>query len=215
MVTWKNEAGLTAIELLFAAAISVGVLGASATLASQMQSRYNLESELAEARQEGGYALMLIGRYLRGAGNNPFSLLVTSCPVAGTPVAAIRIDPDGDGIDDDIRLQSDVSPPNGRIGGLGGGCTEAGEDVTISHDAAASTITVRDNNLDASAVARTDGIITSLRFSYRDLNHAVTAVAANVAFVEVTVIGRTRTVAAHLGTQATHVVSTEVRMRNR
>ena len=75
---------------------------------------------------------------------------------------------------DDLRVQADVNPPNGLLGGVGGVCDEAGEDVTIAHDPTAMTITLRDNNLDDNPIAMTDSVITDLRFAYLDANRTPT-----------------------------------------
>jgi hypothetical protein len=215
MVSIRSERGLTLVEILMASAISVTVLGASAALAGQMQGRYAIEMELSEARQEAGYALAMIERYLRAAGNNPFALLVTACPAAGTPVAALRLDPNGDGRDNDVRIQSDVSPTNGRIGGITGACGEASEDITIAHDADQSIITVQDQNLDAAPVARTDALISDLTFVYRDLNHNPTMTAASVAFVDVSITARTTAIGPQSRGRETVTLRSEVRLRNR
>ena len=203
------------MELLISMSICVGVLGASTMLAGQVQSRYRVQVESGSAKQEARYSIDLISRYLRSAGNNPLALLITPCPVAGTPVTAIRRDPDGDGQDDDIRLQSDIAPTNGRIGGTAGACTEANEDVTIAHDAGAFTITVDDLNAAGGPEARTDAVISGLQFVYRDTAHAITVVANNIAFVEVIVTAQSRVNDPATNAPMTHVLRADVRVRNR
>jgi Tfp pilus assembly protein PilW len=215
MVTAGADRGATAIEMLIAAGISLAVLGSAGAMAGQLQNRYQYETELAQARQEARYALGWITRRLRMAGNNPLSVLVTPCPVAGTPFTAVRIDPDGNGIDDDIRVQSDVAPINGRIGGIAGACDEAGEDVTIALDAATSTITAYDANTDPEPIERSDGIISGLLFAYRDLNHNPTTIAADVAFVEVAITATTRIRDSQRGAPGTFTARAEIRLRSR
>ena len=39
-----------------------------------------------------------IGRYLRGAGNNPFNVPSSNCPGANTTFYGIIMDPNGDGV---------------------------------------------------------------------------------------------------------------------
>lgn len=215
MVSLRSEMGSSLMELLISMGICVGVLGASTMLAGQVQSRYQVQVESGSAKQEARYAIDLISRFLRSAGNNPLALLITPCPVAGTPVTAIRMDPDGDGQDNDIRLQSDIAPTNGRIGGIAGGCTEANEDVTIAHDATASTITVDDLNLGGGPEARTDAVISALQFVYRDGARAITSVASDVAFVEMVVTARSRVNDPSTKAPMTHVLRADVRVRNR
>ncbi len=211
----RSAAGFTLFELLVAMGISLGVLGASAALSAQMQGAYRFQAEAAEANQEGRYAIEWIERYLRAAGNNPHSLAVTPCPLAGTPVTGIRFDPDGDGIDDDIRLQADTAPVNGRIGGTAGACTEPGEDLTIAHDAAQLTITLTDNNVGRTADTRSDSIVTGLQFIYRDAGSNQTAIATTVVFIETVVTVRSRVNNPNTGVPGVYVLRSTVRVRNR
>lgn len=210
-----NCGGFTLLELVVAMGISVGVLGASGMLAAQMQSAYQFQVETAEAKQEGRYAIEWIERYVRSAGNNPFVLAVTPCPVAGTAVLAIRFDPDGDGLNDDIRLQSDTAPVNGRIGGSAGACTEPGEDVTITYNPALLAITLTDNNVGKVAEPRTDNIVSSLLFVYRDGSHNITTIANNVAYVETVATVRSRVNQPGMKTPAQYILRSETRVRNR
>ena len=82
------ERGFSLVELLVAMVVSFLVVGGAALLGAQVQSSYRGQLEAAAAQQEGRYALQWIERYLRAAGNNPYRLLTTPCPVAGTPVQA-------------------------------------------------------------------------------------------------------------------------------
>ena len=78
--------------------------------------------------------------------------------------------------------------PNGIILGTGvGSCNEPNEDVTIAHDSANRVITRFDRATDTGTgpVTMTDGIFTSLRFTYLDANRAVTAIPANVRTVRI------------------------------
>ena len=120
----RPDAGFTLVELLVAMVVSIVVVGGATLLAGQMQSSYRAQLEAATAQQEGRFAIQWIERYLRAAGNNPYRVETTPCPAAGTPVQPIRLDPDGDGQNDDIRLQMDANPTNGLIGGAAGACNE-------------------------------------------------------------------------------------------
>ena len=162
------------------------------------------------------YALDWIARNLRSAGSNPYDVLTSVCPTAGTPFQAIRIDPDGDGMDDDIRIQADVSPPNGVLGGsVAGACTEAGEDLTIAHDSDALTITLEDNNTDAAAQAMTEPVIAELEFTYLDSSRNPTTNADAVTYVQVQVTGRSKAYNTILGEYPETVLNTEVHIRTR
>lgn len=212
----SDEAGFSMIELLIAMTISVMVLTATMVIASQVQKGYDIELEAAAVRNEAQFAVAAIARELRSAGANPYLLTTSPCPVAGTTFRPILRNPDGDALPDDLRFHSDVNPPNKALGGAAAGtCTEANEDVTISHDAANRTITRRDNNTEASATAFTDGVITNLAFAYLDVNRAVTAVDASVCYVRITVTAQTRRRDPRTNQLISFTVTDEVRVRVR
>jgi hypothetical protein len=101
------------------------------------------------------------------------------------------------------------------IGGTAGACTQAGEDITISHDAVNRTITFLDNNVGGGAVPRTDGIITNLRFIYRNSSRAPTAAANSISFIETQVTARTNLVQDGTSTPLEQTVVSEIRVRVR
>jgi Tfp pilus assembly protein PilW len=179
-----------------------------------MQSTYRVQLEAAAAQQEGRFALQWIERYLRAAGNNPYRVQTTACPVAGTPVRAIRFDPNGNGLNDDIRVQTDSSPTDGIFGGLAGACNQANEDVSIQFDAANNLLRLRDN-ITGVATARSDSIVEGLEFIYRNPSRVVTANPENVAFIETRLRVRTKIDDQHLGDQFVQTVSSEIRVRVR
>ena len=119
--TLGDARGFTLVEFMISALIMTAVLGGTVMLASQLQQGYSTQLDDVVVEQEVRYALAWIARVLRSAGSNPYGLMTSDCPSVGTPFEAIRIDPDGDGEDDDIRIQADISPPNNLLGGLAGG----------------------------------------------------------------------------------------------
>lgn len=209
------EAGFTLVELLLALVVSLAVVGGATLLAGRMQGAYRAQLDAATAQQEGRYIIQEIEQYLRAAGNNPYRVETTPCPVAGTPVMAIRIDPNGDGINDDVRLQSDARPTNGLIGGAAGACNEPGEDVSIGYDAAAGAVTIADNNAGDGPRPIGDAMVTGLEFVFRTPERAVTSLPASVAFVETRLTVRSRSIDLNQGTPLTYSLSSEVRMRSR
>jgi len=211
----SSARGFTMIELLVAMAVTAGFMGAAVMLSSQMEGAYRRQMQSADAQQEGRYALEWITRIIRSAGNNPFYVATTNCPTAGTVVMAVRMDPNGNGQNDDVRLQTDVSPADGRIGGITGACDEAGEDITIAYDAANRAITSRDNNTQGAAVARTDAVVSNLQFVYRDASHTVTAVPSAVAYIEARVTVQTGVIDPTTRQPVTYTLSSETRIRNR
>jgi Tfp pilus assembly protein PilW len=212
----RSQRGFTLVELLVALAISICVVGSATLLAGQMQMSYRRQLEGSTAQQEGRYAVEWIERYIRAAGNNPYRLTTIPCPSPGTSFQAIRIDPNANGQNDDIRLQMDGSPVDGMIGGASpSACTEPNEDVTIALDPTNRVITLRDNNVGNTAVPRSDTIVTNLQFVYRDPLHNVTANPNNVAFVETTVTVQSRLNDVNTDEPISYPVRSEVRVRVR
>jgi hypothetical protein len=210
--TLRDARGFTLVEFMIACLITTAVLGGTVMLASQLQQGYSTQLDEVVVEQEVRFALDWITRLLRSAGSNPYSINTSPCPAVGTPFQALRLDPDGDGMDDDIRIQADISPPNGILGGdVAGTCTEEGEDVTIAHDADASTITRQDNNIDDDPQAMTEPIITELEFTYLDSARNVTANVDLIAYVQVQITGRSKTYNTHPET----TLDTEVHIRTR
>lgn len=224
MTLFRDARGFTMVELLVASVTMVIVLGGAVAITSQVQQGYRRQLEDSAAEQEARYALDWIGRYIRAADNNPFGAATSPCPAATAPnaVAAIQFDPDLDGEDNDVRLMTDANPPDGLFGGPGGagGCTQAGEDVTISLDAANNTIVFLDNNTGGAVSTRTDTVIEDLVFVYRNaarlvLDSSVPGNQANVFYIETRITIRTRTIDARTGQPETRTLSSEVKVRSR
>lgn len=214
--TLRDARGFTLVEFMIACLITTAVLGGTVMLASQLQQGYSTQLDDVLVEQEVRYALDWITRILRSAGSNPYSLNTSPCPTVGTAFQAIRIDPDGDGTDNDIRIQADISPPNGILGGtVAGTCTEEGEDVTIAHDAAALTITQDDNNTVGGPEAMTEPIITELEFTYLDAARNVTTNPDLIAYVALQVTGRSKSYNTILGEYPETTLNTEVHIRTR
>jgi Tfp pilus assembly protein PilW len=214
----RAERGFTLIELLVSMVCTVVVVGGAVALTTQIQSGYRRQSEDAVGEQEARYALEFIGRYIRGAGFNPYNVALSACPVAATPFTGIVIDPNGDTVNDDVTLQMDTNPPDGLIGGSAGLCNQANEHVTISLDAANDTIVFLDEAVGASATTRTDSVIEDLRFVYKDSDRATMTAPinpGNVIYIETQITIRTRTIDPRTGLPATRTLTSEVRVRGR
>jgi prepilin-type N-terminal cleavage/methylation domain-containing protein len=217
----RDENGFTLMELLVASAITVVVLGSAVAMTSQIQNGYRRQLEDSAAEQEARYVLEWIGRYVRGAANNPTAATTTACPgPAVVNVAAIQFDPNNDDEDNDLRVMTDSNPPDGLFGGPAGVCDQANEDVTISLDADANTITFLDNNTGASVETRTDTVIEGLEFVFRTASHAAIdssnpANAGSVVYVETRIIIRSRTIDPASGAPATRTLTQEVKIRSR
>jgi type II secretory pathway pseudopilin PulG len=224
----RDENGFTLVELLVASVCTIIVLGSAVALTSQIQVGYRRQLEDSAAEQEARYAMEWIGRYLRGAGNNPHKVTESDCPAEDTQFDGIIIDPNGDGVDDDITLQSDSNPADKKVGGEAPACDQTNEHVTISYcsqaqfDAnqcnGANTIEFLDNAVGDDASTRTDNVIGGLQFLYLDSNHqpmVAPITQANIFYVQVQITIRTRTLEAASGLPNTRVLTREVRVRGR
>jgi type II secretory pathway pseudopilin PulG len=221
----RSERGFTLMELLVSSVVTMIVLGSAVALTSQIQNGYRRQLEDSAGEQEARYALEWINRYLRGAGNNPLLATKSDCPGADTDFVGVIIDPNGDGENDDITLQADSNPPDGKIGGESPACDQRDEHVTISFCsqqdfdddlcAGPNTIEFLDNAVGENATTRTDAVIDDLQFVYRDAAGAVTANQANVFYVEVQIGIRTRTINPATGEPETRTLSATTRVRDR
>lgn len=211
----REERGFTLMELMVASVVTMLVVGGAVALTSQIQNGYRRQLEDSAGEQEARYALEWIGRYLRGAGNNPFSVTKSDCPGANTDFFGVIIDPNGDGVNNDITLQMDSNPPDGKVGGETPACDQANEHVTISFDEDTNTIEFLDEAVGAAATTRTDNVIDDLQFVYLDSARAPTNVQANVFYVQVQITIRTRTINAAAGTPDTRTLQSEIRVRDR
>lgn len=211
----RTEGGFTLVELLIASVITVMTMGVAVQVASQLQQGYTRQMDASAYEEEARFAIDWVERALRQAGSNPYGITVSNCPAAATAFVPLRLDPNANGLDDDIRINADVGMPNGLLGGDAGACIEAGEDLTIAHDPANQTITQQDNNIDAGPVAMTDGVITGLQLTYLDSNRVVTANPAAIAFVGVAVTAQATEMNAQTGAFDTITLNSEVRLRSR
>lgn len=213
-----DERGFTIAELLVATVVSLLVVGGAVTVTSQVQTGYRRQMEEVAAEQEGRYALDWVSKLIRSAGNNPYLIGSSQCPAAGTPFSGLIVDPNGDGVHNDIRLQTDSNPPDNRLGGVTGACDQPNEDVTVSYDSNTRSITFLDNNLGGAATVRTEPVVTNLQFIYRNGTHVefvpTAATAAQVMYVEARITVQPRLIGNQTGT-TTRVMSQEVRIKGR
>jgi prepilin-type N-terminal cleavage/methylation domain-containing protein len=211
----RDSRGFTLAELLVALAVGSLVVGSAVLLTGQMQKSYGSQIDGAAVQQEARYAMDWISRALLSAGSNPARITVSDCPSAGTAFRAIRRDPNADGVQDDVRIHSDVNPPNGLLGGLSGACVETNEIVTIGYDAANQTITKQDEAVDLAGVAMSDRVITQLLFQYFTGTGAAAATDDAIATVRVTITASTPAADAYTGQPVTFTLASDVRMRLR
>ena len=208
----RDKSGFTLVEMMIASVVSLITLGVAVQVTTQVQSGYTRQLDSSAYEEEARFAIDWIERTLRSAGSNSYGITVSNCPTAGTTFEALRLDPNANGLDDDIRIHADVGLPNGLLGGDAGACVEADEDITIAFDAATQTITQQDNNIDATPIPMTDGVITGLQFTYLDSDRVVTADPAAIAFVAVAVTAQATAMNDNTGGLDTITLNSEVRV---
>ena len=193
--------------------ISSITMAAAMTMTDQVSRSYTTQLDDAVIQEEARFALHWIENSVR-FGSNPYGIVTTDCPVAGTLVQAIQRNPDGDGLMDDIRIMSDTSPPNGQIGGVPCG-SDTDEDLTISYDSVTQTITRLDNSVGGAPVPMSDSVITALQFTFLDFNRAPAATDATTAIVQIAVTSQAPNRDRNTGLFPTYTLTSEVRLRTR
>jgi type II secretory pathway pseudopilin PulG len=214
--------GFALVELLLALSLTMVVVGAAVTVTGDVQRTQANALEDTAAQQEARYVIEWIARVVATAGSDPYATGQATGPPAaptcgGVLFVAIRRDPDGNGVPDDLRVQADINPPNGVLVGDGVGddavCDESGEDVTIGIDRTERVITRRDLATDAGPVPVTDAVFTDLRFTYLTLARAPAATAADIAYVGIAVTAESRARNPVTGVPARFTYRREVRVR--
>jgi Tfp pilus assembly protein PilW len=211
----SDDRGFSLVELLIVAFLTTAVVGSAVMMASQVQQGYSHQLDDAGVQQETRFVVDWIAKTLATAGSNPYRIVTSQCPATGTAFQALRFDPDGDGIQDDVRIQADINPPNGLLIGVLGTCNEPGEDITIAHDPQVNAITRLDRATDVSPVPMTSGVFTQLLFSYLAADRTATTVPASAAYVRVSLTGRSTAANQNVGGFQTFTYSSEVRLRSR
>lgn len=180
-----RQSGYSLVELLVSTAVTLVVVGAAGLLATTTERVASVVEREHGALLDAQFTLDWMVRTLEQAGSRAYGTPALACGDAGDAFSALRIDPDGNGVDDDVRVRMDVNPPNGWLGGRPGVCDESGEDVAIGFDREAHVVTRQDVASDTSPVAVSGAIVRDLRFTYRDGERRVTRRAADVESVEV------------------------------
>jgi prepilin-type N-terminal cleavage/methylation domain-containing protein len=210
--TQSSEGGFSLVELMIALLVSVVIMSGAAQVMTGAQRTYQHQLDDVTVEQEVRFSLTWIRRTLENIGSNPYSVATTTCVTPGT-IQAFRMDPNGNGANDDIRVQADAGIPDGFIIGSTGSCTQPDEDVTIALNSAGKTITRHDRGTDASPQAWTDSVITNLRFDYLDGNMATTATVGSVRYIRVTISGQSKKPNPSTGRFTEFTEAADVRLR--
>jgi len=195
-----SEKGFTLVEFMIAALVMSFVLGGTVMLATQLQQSYSTQLEDAALEQEARYALDWIARDLRQATSDPYHEIDSD--------QELFIDPNaGTDLDDSIRIQADINPPDGVL-------DDDGEDITIEFDAVNGVIT-REDTIASTTEDMTDGIFTDLQFTFLDSSGTATTAPDNVAYVRVQVTAQSRAWNSNRGERPSFTLAKEVRVRTR
>jgi prepilin-type N-terminal cleavage/methylation domain-containing protein len=210
-----GKRGFTLVELMIALGIASAVLGTTVALATQLQQAYSIQLDAATVQEELRFALDWISRLMRSAGSNPYNIALSPCPEANTVFQAIRLDPNGNGVQDDVRIQADVNPANGLLVGAAGACSETGEDITVALDQDDFVITRQDHAIDDAPIAISEPIFKELIFTYLDSARAETVDPASIVSAQIRVTGQSKALHPITGEYTRSTLATEVRLRTR
>jgi hypothetical protein len=191
----RDERGFSLVELMIVGLITAMVIGSAVAMSTQVNKTYSSQMNDAAVQQEARFAMEWITRTLAAAGSNPYGLGPSAACPAALPFTPIWLDPNGNGVQDDVRVHADINPPNGIL--IGVACNEASEDITIGIAnvnplPAPNALTRFDPALDAQPVPVTDQVFTQLRFTYFTAAGAATANPALIASVQVNLTGKSR-----------------------
>lgn len=213
----RDDRGFTLVEMMIAAALTMVVVGAAVALATSVQNSYSYELNDAAIQQEARFALDWISRTIAQGGSNPYDIgdladgAAINQDLSCTPMEpGFVLSVDGNS----IQVLSDVSPPNGLVGGEDMACVEPGEDVTIAFDDVANTITRLDVALDAAATEMTDSVVTDLSFTFLDASRTATTNAAALAYVQISLTVESKTRNPYTNQNTTYTYTSEVRVRS-
>jgi type II secretory pathway component PulJ len=213
----RGQEGFTLVEMMIAAALTMVVVGAAVALATDVQHAYSYELDDAAVQQEARFALDWMSKTIAAGGSNPYDIggIVPAADSCTDEEPGFEFDPDGDGEDDDLRVTSDSTWPNGLLAGDDGDCNEDGEDVTITHDDVNNTITRTDPALDGgAAMPMTDSVVTDLTFTYLDSSRTATADENALAYVQISLTVTSKTRNPYTNQNTSYTYSSEVRVRS-
>lgn len=185
--------GFTLVELILSLSLLTLLMGIVFNLIWRLQRGYTHEKQIAEMQQNQRFAMEFISRTLRTAGNNP----------EGIALDKITLDSDGNGQNDDIRIESDFNPPDGDI-------LDDGEDVMFR--VAESALRYR-NGPPGMPETVLVGNITGLTFAAFDGNGNSTADVNLMTRITLTITARTSWASLQTGTAQTKTLSTTINLR--
>lgn len=200
----KNNTGFSLIELLITVAVLTVVSGAAISMMYQSQFVYTEQSQLADASQQLRSAMDQIVRVFRQAGSDPLETnTVTAVTVLGS--GHVRISSDLTGTVASVTQESleSTGDPDGTLSSLG-------EIVTFRYDADSEQLFM-DMGYGEGVLA---GNLSAFDLSYFDASGAATSVDQDIAFVRISMTGRSEDADGRTGNRNAVSFSSEVFLRS-
>jgi prepilin-type N-terminal cleavage/methylation domain-containing protein len=101
----RNRPGFSIMEMMVATAIFTIVMGSLMSVVIDLQRRFVDQRERVRAQESLRVAQMTLAPLMRSAGADP----------KGTALTGMEVDPDNNGIFDDIRIKTDFNPIDGDV----------------------------------------------------------------------------------------------------
>lgn len=101
----RPRGGFSLIELIVSLTMFSIIMGAMMSVVLNLQRKYVEQRERVRAQESLRVAQMTLAPLLRSAGADPLSSGLTS----------VDVDPDGDGVFNDLRIKSDFNPMDGDV----------------------------------------------------------------------------------------------------
>jgi prepilin-type N-terminal cleavage/methylation domain-containing protein len=174
-MTWKNQKGVTLIELLVAMGLSLIVLGAGYSVFRVQTHTVKAQEFKMEAQEDARAALDMMVREVRNLGFFPTLTACTTVPANNNGIITAAAN--------NFRFVYDA---NGD-----GDCADANPAENIIYSYTGTNIT-RDINDGNGPQILTAGNVTAAAFTYRDAAGAVTADLASIRRVSITLTVRSR-----------------------
>lgn len=200
----KNSRGFSLIEMLITVAILAVVSAAAVSLMYQSQFIYTEQSQVADASQQLRAAMDQVVRVFRQAGSDP---LATDAVPAVTVLGPghVRVCSDLTGSVPSVTQESleSTGDPDGTLSSLG-------EIVTFRYDSDSEQL-LMDMGLGEGVLAEN---VSAFNLSFFDSSGAATSVDQDIAFIEVSLTGRSEDASAQTGRHNAVSFSSEVFLRS-
>lgn len=170
-----GEAGFTMIEFLLSSMILLIVTSAVFVLLTESQREAGYQSEIQTVLNNTNIAMRTIERYLRQAGNDPFTSTLSGVTIISAT---------------ELRIQSDIKgscgPSNPNKGDPDGDIEDSNENVLIRFNSATRSIEVLSGNGPPMIIA---SYISDLNFRYYNADGAIAAEGSEVRSISISISG--------------------------